>query len=355
MGVPVEFQGAANAKILAFLRERHRAGAVRIAILKVIVSGPEYCGKTCLVRRLTTGAFDAHTDMTDGVEIVRRPAQDAEESIEMVFFDFGGQEVYRMSHRLFLRTRAVFLVMWDAVQDGVQALHEYARDVLDATPEGPLVFASTKADVEGTAPLLGDEQDGLRTKYSDNYRGYHHVSARREGDEGMASLFQRGILELAKTLDHVNVEVPRTYVNLRGALEARRGDDFFIAHEEYGTMARAAGLDDEQTETALMLFDAWGYVQCLPHLDDETVAGPIVLQPEQLATMLSQIITAHSDKVRTAATASSATTRPRGCGRPLTRRCTRTSSSSSTTAASASPSRLRHKQPMASRRRIPRR
>ena len=298
MGVPVEFQRANNAKILAFLRERHRAGAVRIAILKVIVSGPEYCGKTCLVRRLITGAFDAHTDMTDGVEIVRRLPQEADDGlgIEMVFFDFGGQEVYRISHRLFLRTRAVFLVMWDT-RDGLQSVHEYARDVLDATPKGPLIFVSSKADLEGTAPML-EEAKRLRSKYGSNFFGYYHVSARRERDAGTAILFRQGILKAAKTLDHVIVEVPRTYVELRRALEVRRNDVFSISRDEYNTEATAVGLDDEQADTALMLFDAWGYVQRLPHLDDENAAGPIVLQPEQLAGMLSQIITAHSDKVK---------------------------------------------------------
>ena len=302
MELPPELSGESNFRILSFLRERQRAGAVRMGIAKVIVTGPEYGGKTCLVQRLLTGAYDENTDTTDGVR-VRSLVLGEGDSLELLFFDLGGHDVYRSWHQLFLRTRAVFLVAFDrSAEDG--AFHEFARDVLDANPRAPVVLVSTKADAPGQRPLAPPQVEALSRQYP-ALRGYFHVSALRDGDPGLAALRDRGIVEVARNLRHMDREVPLTYLRLRAAIQEMRGRGvFFIEQADFYRMAGDVGLAKDSADTALFLFDAWGLVQRLPPrfglAEADLSPPPVVLQPHRLAAVLSQVITAHSDKVRNA-------------------------------------------------------
>ncbi len=84
--------------------------------VKVILLGNGCVGKTQLCRRFRGQSFDESVKSTHGVEIWREElrirAGGQEQMFQVNWWDFGGQDIYHGTHALFLRSRAVFLVLW---------------------------------------------------------------------------------------------------------------------------------------------------------------------------------------------------------------------------------------------------
>eukprot|EP00968_Pinguiococcus_pyrenoidosus_P025606 scaffold6366_cov143-Pinguiococcus_pyrenoidosus.AAC.1 len=108
MRLPPELPNDGNADILKYLRLVEKDG-VKMPIAKIILTGPPWAGKTCLVHRLVHKSFQRKRQMTPGVSLKSWKVPDADD-LEFLFYDLGGQPVYATTHRLFLHTRACFLV-----------------------------------------------------------------------------------------------------------------------------------------------------------------------------------------------------------------------------------------------------
>ena len=84
--------------------------------VKVILLGNGRVGKTQLCRRFRSEAFDEAVPSTHGVQIWREELRlqtgDQDQVFQVNWWDFGGQDIYHGTHALFLRSRAVFLILW---------------------------------------------------------------------------------------------------------------------------------------------------------------------------------------------------------------------------------------------------
>ncbi len=85
--------------------------------VKVILLGNGRVGKTQLCRRFRGEPFDASVPATHGVQIwraeLRLQTSGQEKAFQVNWWDFGGQDIYHGTHALFLRARAVFLILWN--------------------------------------------------------------------------------------------------------------------------------------------------------------------------------------------------------------------------------------------------
>ena len=84
--------------------------------VKVILLGNGRVGKTQLCRRFRSQPFDESVESTHGVQIWREQLRirtgNQEQAFQVNWWDFGGQDIYHGTHALFLRSRAVFLILW---------------------------------------------------------------------------------------------------------------------------------------------------------------------------------------------------------------------------------------------------
>ncbi|NJL77569.1 MAG: hypothetical protein HC892_23555, partial [Saprospiraceae bacterium] len=85
---------------------------------KVLVVGNGGVGKSCLVERLVHNTFTPSHDSTHGVSIEQ--CISLEQYLEQDKFpyilniwDFGGQDIYHATHRLFMQSNAIYYVLWD--------------------------------------------------------------------------------------------------------------------------------------------------------------------------------------------------------------------------------------------------
>jgi internalin A len=85
--------------------------------VKMILLGNGHVGKTQLCRRFRGEPYDASVPSTHGVQIWREElkiqAAGQETAFQVNWWDFGGQDIYHGTHALFLRNRAVFVILWN--------------------------------------------------------------------------------------------------------------------------------------------------------------------------------------------------------------------------------------------------
>ncbi len=83
--------------------------------IKLILVGNSTAGKTSLSQYLQNRTFTKAQSTTHGIQ--NQQWQPKEREIQVNLWDFGGQEYYHATHRLFLSRNAVYVLVWDAQTD----------------------------------------------------------------------------------------------------------------------------------------------------------------------------------------------------------------------------------------------
>lgn len=114
------------ARTRAYFEDVALAGPGQVKRCKLLLLGNGSAGKTCLALRLVPGK-DPHRDnpgTTHGVQFwdwdFAADVAGGMEPVHLHLWDFGGQEIYHNTHRLFMGKGAVFVVLWWPDQDGQQ-------------------------------------------------------------------------------------------------------------------------------------------------------------------------------------------------------------------------------------------
>ena len=91
-----------------------QAGVSNIPDIKMVVLGNGGIGKTQLCRRICGENYDSRVPSTHGIIITSTglAMEDQEEPTILRTWDFGGQDIYHGTHILFMRTGAIFVVVW---------------------------------------------------------------------------------------------------------------------------------------------------------------------------------------------------------------------------------------------------
>ena len=87
---------------------------------KVLILGNGNVGKSCLVQRMVNDRFVSEWDSTHAISLEQYPKdweKDDKENLVAPYllnlWDFGGQDIYHATHRLFMQANAVYLLLWD--------------------------------------------------------------------------------------------------------------------------------------------------------------------------------------------------------------------------------------------------
>ena len=166
-GIPGEVQSRGSgdnclARVVAYLDELDH-GTEGENDVKLFVLGNGRVGKTQLCRRLRGDPYDESIPSTHGVEVWRTDLEQVRGDDTLTctanWWDFGGQDIYHGTHALFLRSRAVFLVLWDPELENREEVEvegvpgrnqplaywlDYVRSL--AGSESPIVVVQSRCD-----------------------------------------------------------------------------------------------------------------------------------------------------------------------------------------------------------------
>ncbi len=106
-------------EVRQFFKAKDEQGTAWLAECKVVVLGNGGVGKTELVRVLKGLKYNSSQISTDGIQLWKWDGdkfppflKQGVTQLDLNIWDFGGQDLYHNTHRLFLESRAVFLVVW---------------------------------------------------------------------------------------------------------------------------------------------------------------------------------------------------------------------------------------------------
>lgn len=193
---------------------------------KLIVVGAGDVGKTSLINVLTTGIYDPAQLKTDGVDIRSWYMYRGKDKIKLNIWDFGGQEIMHATHKFFMTSRSVYmLVVNPRTEDthGDSELEYWIKLIRSYADQVPIVVVLNKCDIH----RLELPKVELLDKYPNIVAFVETSCVQQTGIAPLRDALANAILRLR----HLDDLLPQSYFKIKQQLE--RINDDYISYEQY--------------------------------------------------------------------------------------------------------------------------
>ena len=267
---------------------------------KLVLVGEGNVGKTTLLKALRgrRTEFEGPREgepTTHGVEIdihglkLPHPQKD-EVEIQLNVWDFGGQEVYRVTHQFFFSRRSLYLLVWEP-RRGVQQgqVEDWLNMIrLRVGDQARVLIVSTYSTSGGHIARI--DKPVFKGQYGDMIVGFYEVDSLvpdpATGEmTGIAEL-KRAIAEHAAGLEQMGMLFNNDWKAARDELLAR--DEPRISFAAFSGICAARGLSGIDTDTLAHLMHDLGYI--VHYSDDENLRDDVVLKPQWLTKAIGFVL-----------------------------------------------------------------
>lgn len=261
-----------------YLKQLKEEGQDRLYEAKLLIVGEPGAGKTSLARKLRNpqAKLPRLDESTRGIDIepwqFPRPLSAEQPDMEKLFqanlWDFAGQEIYHATHRFFLTTRSLYVLVADTRQEDTDFFYWLNLVELLGGNSPVLIIKNEKDDRP-----RGLNERQLRERFT-NLRG---VFATNLADgRGLAEIRDQIQFELTR-LPQIGDPLPKSWVNIRQALEADERN--YIDWREYLALCGQHGIQEQgYKETLSIYLHELGI--CLHYRDDPLLRKTVFLKPE---------------------------------------------------------------------------
>ncbi|MER7455783.1 COR domain-containing protein [Micromonospora sp. NPDC126480] len=252
---------------------------------KVLVVGEGAVGKTSLLAALRGEPFVLNRETTHGLEIhpLVLPHPDLDLDMMVRAWDFGGQEVYRITHQFFFSRRALYILVWNARQGQEQGEVEgwLGRIRLRVGHEARAILVPTHCDERN--PEVDFEQ--LKQGFPNMLAGQFSVD--NQSGKGIAELREQVAKEAAALPQMGRMLSPR-WIAARDDILSRYQSEPQISWSDFVKTCREQHLTDEETTTLAELLHDLGHI--IYYGDDEGLKDIVVLNPEWLTKAIAYVL-----------------------------------------------------------------
>jgi internalin A len=252
---------------------------------KLILVGEGNVGKTSLVAALRGAPFVEGRPTTHGIEITpltfRHPDLDLDMTLRA--WDFGGQEVYRVTHQFFFSHRALYVVVWNAREgqehDEVEGWLRRIR--LRAGRDARTMVVATHC--EERLPEL--DYPHLEQTFPGMLVGSFDVDNRTES--GIPGL-REAIGRQAAQLPQMGQLISPRWAAARDEILAHAQDEPQIQYGHFAEVCERHGVADREIVIFAELMNDLGHV--IYYGEDEGLKDIVVLNPEWLTKAISYVL-----------------------------------------------------------------
>ncbi len=161
---------------------------------KVLLIGNGKAGKSAIVNRIVFNRFDPKWDSTHGISLFQKEY----DKYLLNFWDFGGQDLYHATHRLFMQQNAVYILAWSKeteepytehkieLEDGSTITRNYKNHAIRYWLEyakhlgkgSPMNVVQTKIEAEGE-----EDKSELAHYYEDVFQpevAFHAIESKED-------------------------------------------------------------------------------------------------------------------------------------------------------------------------------
>jgi small GTP-binding protein len=153
---------------------------------KVVLIGATSVGKTCIVKRGTTGVFDTSTIPTLGASYTSKLVNVGDSITRLLIWDTAGQESYRSITPMYYRNAVAAVIVYSIIdRESFTQVEVWLKSLEETIPNGILLFlVGNKTDLDGKREVSIDEG---QEKANAMHASFSEVSA-KSGD-GIDELF----------------------------------------------------------------------------------------------------------------------------------------------------------------------
>ena len=242
---------------------------------KVLVVGDGKSGKSCLVNRLVENEFEPEWDSTHGISVkqFKNKHQLFDFPYILNLWDFGGQDLYHNTHRLFMQTNTTYVLLWNQeteINDFTERkekkkirkwenrkLKYWLRYIAHIGGKTSVLVAQTISPPDNPQPKHPEQK-----VYHDLYEAYFSSFDFLDIDSKLENTKENGYRKLLRrmedAIDDLNREewLPKHWVDIRKSLvemtpsntsesanEFLDKSDKTLDFEEYITLAKEMGED----------------------------------------------------------------------------------------------------------------
>ncbi len=207
---------------------------------KLLLVGEGGVGKTSLCRKLEKddAALPEEEERTRGIDVLRLPiAGKDDRQFYMNIWDFGGQDIYHATHRFFLTRRSLYVLLTETRRQDdnfdywIPNIHLFGGG-------SPILVVNNKRDGFPRQVSIG----AFRKNDNFNIQGTVREVNLKNG-EGVARL-KEDICHHIQQLPLVGNPVPKTWVQVREALNERSQTEAHITYQDFEGICRNEGIDE---------------------------------------------------------------------------------------------------------------
>jgi internalin A len=251
---------------------------------KLILVGEGNVGKSSLLAALRDESFIQNRLTTHGIELAKLEVEHPGiEDGKIVFntWDFGGQEVYRITHQFFFTAKAVFLVVWKPREGQEEnAIEGWCRRIkLRVGQDARIVIVATHGDER--QPEF--DYPALKRSFGEMLVGQYVVD--NATGVGIEDLREK-IGEVAADLSHMGGLMNRNWVAARDKILSTGEAE--ISRISFERIASEFSLSEQEVAALSSLMHELGYI--IHYADDDWLNEIVVLQPEWLTKAIGYVL-----------------------------------------------------------------
>ena len=259
--------------------------AVRQYDAKLLLVGEGNVGKTSLVAALAGAPFIEGRNTTHGIEIspikFRHPSHDIDMTLRA--WDFGGQDVYRVTHQFFLSRRGLYIVVWNPREgQGQGQVVDWLRRIRLRTNRDACIILVATHCAERLPEL---DYQALEKAFRGILVGNAEVDNRT--GSGIPEL-RKSIAQQAAKLPRMGQLISPRWVAARDKILARAKTEPQIRYEQFARICKRHGVTGREILTLAQLMHDLGYI--IYYNEDEGLKDIVVLNPEWLTKAISYVL-----------------------------------------------------------------
>ncbi|MCU0393023.1 MAG: leucine-rich repeat domain-containing protein [Thermoflexibacter sp.] len=243
--------------------------------VKLLLVGNGGVGKTNLANHLLGKPFNPVHDSTDGIliEHFSLPAEEESAPFAVNLWDFGGQHIYHATHRLFMRTSALFCLLWDTKteedphfieKDGSKTPNHKLPYWLDfiktLSGNSPVLLVQNKIDLHPKKNASLSDSFRPPKDYNIKEELHIHCTDDTKTKNNLKDL-KRKMAEILAEMEDVRAPIPQKWYAVQQELQRlqkEEKDKKTLSLGEFTQICVDKGLEDNRIETLLRFFHSAG-------------------------------------------------------------------------------------------------
>jgi GTPase SAR1 family protein len=257
---------------------------------KLLLVGEGNVGKTSLVEAMLGHKFVENRKTTHGINLkplgIVHPDPAINDSISLNTWDFGGQEVYRVTHQFFFSQRSLYVLVWWP-REGPEAgdIEGWLQRIKLRVPDARVMMVATHAD----QPRHGElDYPDLQSRYGDMLCGNFAVDSK--SGKGIGELIE-AIARQAAALPQMGEQIAPDWLAARDAVLALAESEPQIRRGRFAQIAYKNGVvKDAPKEIDVLLDLLHDLGRIVYYGDDDGLRDTVVIKPEWLTKAIGYVL-----------------------------------------------------------------